>query len=58
MKALFAQWYLRLLPLGLLFVAAGCDDDDRHLSPNGIIDIIYAIGDVVLAILDTVFRMT
>ena len=59
MKALFARWYIRLLPaFVLLVVLVGCDEDDEHLSPNGIIDVIYAIGDVVLAILDTIFAAT
>ena len=57
MKALFTRWYLRLLPVCLLLVVlVGCDEDD--ISSNGIIDVVYAIGDIVLAILDTIFRAT
>ena len=49
MKAFLTRRYVRVLPLGLLLMAAGCDDDDW--SSGNVIDIIYAAGDIVLAIL-------
>lgn len=48
MRATLTRSYLRVLPVGLPLIAAGCDDD---LDSGGIIDIIYAAADVVLAIL-------
>lgn len=58
MKALLARWYIRLLPFCLLLVAfAGCDEGDEH-GGSDVIDVVYAIGDVVLAILDTIFQAT
>jgi hypothetical protein len=49
MRSLLIRRYVRVLPLGLPLLAAGCDDDDW--SSGDVIDIIYAAGEVVLAIL-------
>ena len=49
-KTLTTRSYVRLLPVGLLILmAAGCDG--TAAGSNDIAGIIYAIGDVVLAIL-------
>ena len=57
MKAWLMRSWVRVLPVCLLLVVlVGCDEDD--ISSNGIIDVVYAIGDIVLAILDTIFRAT
>jgi hypothetical protein len=53
MRTWFSRSYLRLLPMCLLILmAAGCDEHD--IGTNGVLDIIYAVGDVVLAILSIV----
>lgn len=49
MRAFLIRRYIRVLPLCLPLLAAGCDDDDW--SSGDVIDIIYVAGDVVLAIL-------
>ncbi|MBN2562152.1 MAG: hypothetical protein JXQ75_14610 [Phycisphaerae bacterium] len=52
MKAFLARSYIRVLPLCLLLMMAGCDDDEW--SSGDVTDIVYAVGDVVLAILQMV----
>jgi len=57
MKAAFYRWIMPVVALCWpLIVLAGCDDDHDHhdFSTNGILAIIYAIGDVVLAIIESV----
>jgi len=49
MKYIITQSYLRILPLCLLLMAAGCDDDDWE--SDDVIDVVYSIGDVLLAII-------
>ena len=49
MKAFVTRSYLRLLPLFLLLMAAGCDDDDWE--SGDVIDVVYSVGDVLLAII-------
>lgn len=52
MRACLSRWMTRYLPVLLLVpMVTGCDEN----STDGTLNIIYAIGDVVLAILDTIF---
>lgn len=54
MRVLLRRLVIRMLPLCLLLaMVAGCDDDDW--SSGEVIDIIYAAGDVALAILRMIF---
>jgi hypothetical protein len=57
MKAAFYRWLVPVLMFcSPLIVLAGCDDDHHghDLSTDGILSIIFAIGDVVLAIIASV----
>lgn len=57
MKAALHRWMLPVLIFcGPLFVLAGCDDDHHHhdWGTGDVLSIIYAIGDVVLAIIESV----
>ena len=49
MRALLVRSYVRLFPLCLLLMMAGCDDDDWE--SRDVINVVFAVGDVVLAII-------
>ncbi|MFQ5428699.1 MAG: hypothetical protein ACE5E1_00190 [Phycisphaerae bacterium] len=53
MRVAILSRLLRWMPLCLPLLIVGCDDDS-DISSRGIVDIIFAVGDVVLAIIDAV----
>ncbi len=55
MQWFYNRRFLVLVAVAMPILLTACDDDDDHsLSAHGVINVIYAIGDVVLAILDRV----
>ncbi len=52
MRALLVRSYVRLFPLCLLLMMAGCHDDDWE--SRDVINVVFAVGDVVLAIIRAV----
>lgn len=55
MRWFYDRRFLFLMAVAMPILLTACDEDDDHsLSTHGVINIIYAIGDVVLAILDRV----
>jgi hypothetical protein len=57
MKAALSRWTVAVLAVGLpLALVAGCDEGDHHdgFGADAILAIIYAVGDVVLAIVEAV----